>query len=358
MERKDNGFGFMINREELIISFLKKIELSGAKREPIASDASFRRYERIKTNNRSFMLMDAPPVREDVKPFINIDKYLRGVGLSAPEIYAADEKNGFILLEDYGDDSFSNVLAVLEKSKKYSEKKLYLSAMDVLIRLSSSGVPGNIPHYDNVLLANESRLLTEWYLPNIKIDTHMNKAVDKAVDEYVSIWDELLTFNKISDDVIVLRDFHADNLMWLPDRAGPQNVGLLDFQDAVIGSCVYDIISLLEDARRDVSKDTVNACIEYYLDASKSIDKQNFMKIYAILAAQRNCKIIGIFARLALRDGKVRYLNYLPRVWRHLENGLNNLALERLKIWFDNYIPKSCRHSSLFSSAQKEAVVG
>ena len=345
----------MSSREELIVSFLQKSELSGAKREPLSSDASFRRYERIIVNNKSFMLMDAPPDKEDVKPFINIDNYLRRRGLSSPEIYAVDEENGFILLEDFGDDSFSNVLSSnVDKSKINSEKELYLAAMNVLIQLGRSTLPRKMPQYDDELLVKESRLLIEWYLPNIKNDIN----VDKAVDEYVNIWDELLNFNKVTDDVVVLRDFHADNLMWLPNRIGAQNVGLLDFQDAVIGSCVYDIVSLLEDARRDVSKATVNACIDHYLDIRKSINKQNFMAAYAILAAQRNCKIIGIFARLALRDGKVRYINYLPRVWQHLEIGLEYPVLEKLKKWFDQYIPKNYRKPSSFNISSKETMVG
>jgi aminoglycoside/choline kinase family phosphotransferase len=345
----------MDEREKQIIDFLRKNKLGDATRKKLASDASFRRYERIVTEEKTIMLMDAPPQKESISPFINIDNYLRRRGLSSPEIYASDEKKGLMLLEDLGDDSFTNVLSgKSDISDKHNEMELYLAAMDVLIQLDRSTLPAKTPDYDGALLMKECKLLTEWYLPNVSPDS----ATKSVIDDYVAIWDNLLNLPKVSEDVLVLRDYHADNLMWLPQRVGVQNVGLLDFQDAVIGSPVYDIISLLEDARRDVSKDVVTACINHYLETRKSVHREDFLATYAILAAQRNSKIVGIFARLAIRDKKTRYINYLPRVWKHLENGLKHPVLAPLQKWFDKVIPAESRKPEAFHLPDKELAVG
>jgi aminoglycoside/choline kinase family phosphotransferase len=344
----------MQERESLIVDFLNNNDLGHARREKLKSDASFRHYERIYTDEKSIMLMDAPPPKENISPFINIDNYLRRRGLGAPEIFAFDEANGLMLLEDFGNDSFTSVLSGnSEISCNHSELELYTAAMDVLIQLDRSTLPAKTPDYDGELLMKECKLLVEWYLPNVS-----EKATQTAVDEYLAIWDKLLHFPKVGEDVVVLRDYHADNLMWLPNRTGVQNVGLLDFQDAVIGSPVYDIISLLEDARRDVSKPVVDACIKHYLANRKSIDKQDFLATYAILAAQRNSKIVGIFARLAVRDSKPRYLHYLPRVWQHLEKGLKHPALAELEQWFDKVLPPDLRKPEAFRLQNKEFAFG
>ncbi len=342
------------DRESLIVEFLNNNDLGNASRIKLASDASFRRYERISSGDRALMLMDAPPEKEKPKEFIYIGNFLNESGFSAPQIYASDEKNGFILLEDIGDDSFSNVLSgKSDLSSKFSELELYLAAMDVLIALRSAPIPDKIPAYSPDILIRECKLLTDWYLPNLV----ENYASDTAEQEYEDIWKELVNFKKTGPDVVVLRDYHADNLMWLPQRPSVKNVGLLDFQDALIGSPLYDIISLLEDARRDVSAKTVESCIKHYLAASPGIDKEEFMAEYALLAAQRNCKIVGIFARLAIRDGKERYLNYLPRVWGHLENDLKHPSLKKLKEWMDKEIPAQMRKPQALKLAKKEYVV-
>lgn len=345
----------MLSRENLIVDFIKKNGLINADRIALTSDASFRRYERIKGQNRGLMLMDAPPEKENIVPFINIDKYLIRRGLSAPEIYADDIANGLMLLEDFGDDSFTNVLSGKSLlSSKYDEKELYLAAIDVLIQLGRSTLPTKTPDYDGELLLKECTKLTDWYLPNVNPNANTNV----VIEEYIKIWEDLLKFNKVSEDVVVLRDYHADNLMWLPMRNGVMNVGLLDFQDAVIGSPVYDIVSLLEDARRDVSKKTVDACISHYLNTRKSIDKKAFEVAYAILAAQRNCKIVGIFARLAIRDNKPKYLHYLPRVWKHIGKGLEHPSLKPLKKWFDEFLPDEMRKPEALKFKTKETVIG
>lgn len=341
-------------REQLIKEFLKTNDVAHYERHPITSDASFRSYERLIDGENVLILMNAPPPKEDVRPFINIDNYLIRRGFTAPKIYAQDEKNGFLLLEDLGDDSFTKVLSGDSSlSDELSEKELYTEAVDVLIQLGRSTLPSNMPGYNDVLLMEECKLFTEWYLPYVD---GLGDISDKA-KEYAELWQGLLEHPKVAEDVVVLRDYHADNLMWLPERIGVERVGLLDFQDAVIGSPVYDLVSLLEDARRDVNEETVKMAKSHYLNERKSIDRDLFEAHYAILAAQRNCKIIGIFARLAVRDNKERYLKYLPRVWKHLEKGLEHPVLEPLKQWMDTTLPKSKRKVSSFITPEKEYAI-
>lgn len=344
----------MDKREELIQEFLNENGWGKSAREKLFSDASFRCYERLSNGEKSIMLMDAPPEKEDIQPFVNIDQYLRRCGFSAPQIYAVDEKNGFILLEDLGNNSFTNVLVGSSPiSGMYSEQELYIGAMDVLVQLHRSTHPEKIPDYDYSLLMQECRLLVDWYLPNIDYII----PVKEAGEEYIEIWKELLITANDTENVPVLRDYHADNLMWLPERNGVERIGLLDFQDAVIGSPVYDIVSLLEDARRDVNKETVDACIKRYLKNRKILDKKDFEAGYATFAAQRNCKIIGIFARLAIRDNKPRYLNYMPRVWEHLLGDIQHPALAQLKKWINKVIPAAKRKTESFIIPDRESSI-
>ena len=341
-------------REELIQEFLNENGWGKAIREKLFSDASFRSYERLNNGEKSVMLMDAPPEKEDIRPFVNVDQYLRRCGFSAPQIYAVDEKNGFILLEDLGNNSFTNVLSGNSPiSNMYKEKDLYVAATDMLIQLHRSNRPDKIPDYDYSLLMQECRLLIDWYLPNVDSDIDIKKAGEK----YIEIWKELLSNSKSDERVVALRDFHADNLMWMPARNGVERVGLLDFQDAVVGSPVYDLVSLLEDARRDVDPKTVQMCIKRYLKSRKAIDKDKFMASYATYAAQRNCKIIGIFARLAIRDNKPRYLDYMPRVWNHLLSDIEHPALEPLYHWIKEVIPEPMRKSTAFIIPDQEESV-
>lgn len=341
----------MDKREEIIQEFLNENGWGKAVREKLFSDASFRHYERLSNGEKSIMLMDAPPEKEDIKPFVNIDQYLRRCGFSAPQIYAVDEKNGFILLEDLGNNSFTNLLSGNSPiSGMYNEQDLYTAAIDTLVQLHRSTHPEKTPDYDYSLLMQECRLMVDWYLPNIGSEID----IKKAGEEYIEIWKDLLSNISYAENVPVLRDYHADNLMWLPGRNGVERVGLLDFQDAVIGSPVYDIVSLLEDARRDVDPETVKVCINRYLKNRKSLDKKEFMSSYATMAAQRNCKIVGIFARLAIRDNKPKYLNYMPRVWGHLLQDIKHPALANLKKWINKYIPASRRKAQAFVIPNKE----
>ena len=309
-------------RNQIIENFLSTTIFAGGKREILAGDASFRKYERVFFNSKQAVLMDAPPEKEDVRPFINIAEYLIECGMSAPKIIAQDIDNGLLLMEDLGDDLFARVL----EHSPDKEAELYLSATDVLIELYNKRdqIKHNIPEFSKEILLNAVAILPEWYSKLIKKDIDSQK--------YMQIWQNIIAQLPDIGKVVVLRDFHAENLLWLPNRKTFQKAGLLDFQDAMIGSPAYDMVSFLEDARRDVKLETVNQVIDYYLERT-GINRDDFMLAYHILGTQRNCRIIGTFSRLALRDGKEKYLSFMPRVWQHIANDVKHPVLEPLKQW-------------------------
>lgn len=331
-------------RLEQIKDFLAGTRFKDADLHPLAGDASFRRYIRVRKGDDKAMLMDAPPEKEDVRPFVAVAEYLHNKGYSAPAIHARHLDSGLLLLEDLGDDSFTSILKNSGSQKEAMEQQLYASAIDVLAEWHDEtrqfSMPQHLvlPAYDEALLMREVALFTEWFLPQVV----GKKEADILAPEYLAIWKSVIAEAGLSTHLWVHRDYHADNLMWLPGRSGTKRVGLLDFQDGVYGDAAYDLVSLLEDARRDVPPAVVDAMLERYI-ATTGINRASFLTSYAILGAQRNCKIVGIFARLAARDNKYGYLNYLPRVWAHLERDLAHPALAPLKQWIDRHIPRDQR---------------
>ena len=309
--------------------FLESSGWGGSRIEPVAGDASFRRYFRALDGARKAILMDAPPPHEDPKPFINMADYLCAHGFRAPQIFAKDLARGLVLLEDFGDIQMREYL----DHNLGDENKVYIKAIDTLVQLAQTPL-ADLPPYDEAVYLREVRLLSEWYMP----------AMGLPVDEpaYDAMWAGLLApiSNVHYGLVTVLRDYHAENIMLLDD--GDQ--GIIDFQDALIGHPAYDLVSLLQDARRDVSPDLEARMLKYYR-AATGADEQ-FDLHYALLGAQRNTKIIGIFTRLWKRDGKARYLDFLPRMWRLLERDLDHPGLLILKQWFDHNIPHSVRARS------------
>lgn len=321
-----------MTRSDIIDAFLINNGWSGAKRVKLAGDASFRKYERIFLGNQRAVLMDAPPDKEDIRPFMKIAKALLSIKLSAPGIIASDETNGLLLLEDLGDDLFARVL---EKQQSL-EVELYLAAADVLVQLymhAQDADYNGLPVFDTKKMLQQVALLPEWFLPLAS----GQKTPESLKNAYLEIWGSVLA--KIPDlrRVTVLYDFHAENLIWLPDRKGAARAGLLDFQDAMLGSPAYDMVSFLEDARRDVPAETVAKIIDYYLKQT-GIARDDFMAAYKLMGAQRNCRIVGTFARLAVRDGKERYLSYMPRVWTHVANDLAHPLLAPVKDWIEKNV--------------------
>jgi N-acetylmuramate 1-kinase len=353
-------------RDVELRAFLDHAGWRGAEIAPLPGDASTRRYARVSLNGRKAMLMDQPQSAEtpaaaanatsderralgynavarlagaDCARFVAAANYLRGLGLSAPEIYAADPARGFVLIEDLGDELYVDVL-----TRGGDERELYEQAAVVLAALHAKEAPA-ILHpdkalhaYDETALLAETDLMTEWYLPYA-----LGRAArEDEIAEHRALWRETLEMLREPSPVFVHRDYHAQNLLWLPEREGVARVGLIDFQDAVAGSRAYDLISLIEDARRDVIPEVATATTAHYLMATGA-DEQRFRAQMAVMAAQRNAKIAGIFARLYKRDGKPRYLSYLPRVWGYLNRDLEHPALARLKSWYDKTIPREAR---------------
>jgi aminoglycoside/choline kinase family phosphotransferase len=281
----------------------------------------------------------------DCARFVAAARYLRRAGLCAPDIYAADIPRGLLLIEDLGDSLYTDVIA----NDGVSELTLYQAAIDALVRLHAEPAPATLATgiplfpYDETALVAETDLLTEWFLP-----AALGRAVStKEVSEHRSLWSGAIRLVS-GGSVFVHRDFHAQNLLWRGDRAGLARVGIIDFQDALAGSPAYDVISLLEDARRDVPPELAQAMMQRYI-AATGADAARFKLSAAVLAAQRNAKIIGIFARLAKRDRKPRYLAHLPRVWRYMEGDLAHRELKPLKLWYDRAVPKEMRSAPKFA---------
>lgn len=327
------------SRQRDMAAFLKASGWDDVAPAPLAADASFRRYYRLRRGPDSAILMDAPPPQEDVGPFVAVAAILRRLGLSAPEVLAEDRASGFLLIEDFGDDTYTRLLA-----HGANEPALYALAIDTLTALqqgvAASGLALTLPCYDASRLLGEAALLVDWYLPAM-----LGAPIAAAPRaEYLALWRVVLAqATAPGAATLVLRDFHVDNLMLLPGRLGVQRCGLLDFQDAVRGPPGYDLVSLLEDARRDVSPQLRGAMTERYLAAFPALDRAAFARSAAILAAQRNCKILGVFTRLWKRDGKPGYLAHVPRLWRLLETELGEPALGGIARWLDRHLPPPAR---------------
>lgn len=292
---------------------------------PLAGDASFRRYFRVADHGRSAILMDAPPPHEDPRPFIKVAQWLVARGFPAPAIFGTDLKQGLVLIEDFGDARMRETVDAAPESLL----RMYEAAVDILIRLRGEPA-GPWRPYDRKELQREADLLTEWYCPAIGL------TVD--TDGYAKAWGEVFDHALAAEPVTVLRDYHAENLMLI---GGTEALGLLDFQDALAGHPAYDLVSLLQDARRDVEPEIEAAMLARYRRVTGAGD--DFDAAYHVLGAQRNAKIVGIFTRLWRRDGKPRYPAMCPRVWRYLNRDLDHPALAPVKTWFDTNIPADQR---------------
>ena len=308
-------------------SFLSKAGWGGAEIAALPGDASFRRYFRVHKAGKSAMLMDAPPPNEDPEPYLRAAKWLDANGLRAPHIYAEDAQRGLVLIEDFGEVRMREYL----DQWPGDERAIYTVAVDTLIELHR--LPsGPFLDYSMSEYKREANLFTEWYCParGLKVDG----------EAYVRAWEQTLgeLLARQRTGVCVLRDYHAENIMLLGSL---ERQGLLDFQDALAGHKAYDLVSLLQDARRDVPVQLEAEMFDYYV--RKTGEGAQFLGDYARLGAQRNAKIVGIFVRLWQRDGKPRYLDYIPRVWAMLERDLTHPALAPVARWFDANIPPELR---------------
>ncbi|WP_448660470.1 aminoglycoside phosphotransferase family protein [Sphingomonas sp. CJ99] len=316
-------------------AFLDRVGWSGAQVTPLAGDASFRRYFRVSRGGEAAVLMDAPPPHEDPRPFLAMARWLSAQGFAAPRILGEDLAGGLILIEDFGDLLMRRVV----DEGLADEAETYAAAIDVLIALRGAGVAEVAP-YDGAVYQREAALLTEYYCPAVGIDADAGS--------YAAAWDQVLApILDASPVVTVLRDYHAENIMV---RGPDAPLGLLDFQDALAGHPAYDLVSLLQDARRDVDLALEAAMLDRYCSVTGEGDA--FRAAYHVLGAQRNAKIIGIFTRLWKRDGKPRYPALCPRVWRYLERDLAHPALAPVAAWFDAMIPADRRGDPMVIAGQ------
>ena len=301
-------------------AFLESLGWGSARQDALAGDASARRYTRLIRGSDRAILMQDP--ESDVALFARLSRHLSGLGLSAPRILGEDVQNGMLLIEDLGDGLFARLARDSE-----TERDLYLLATDALVELHRHAPPEGLPVAAPEHLA---RMIDLAFI-------HYTQA-PQALPEAIAAFRPLLDAHAQPTDVMVLRDYHAENLLYLPERRGVARAGLLDFQDALLGHRAYDLVSLVEDARRDVSAATARACIDRYITAT---DQQEpaFRISLAVLGAQRNLRILGVFARLAATRGKPHYIDLIPRVWRHLQTDLAHPFLAPVKEILDGALP-------------------
>jgi tRNA threonylcarbamoyl adenosine modification protein YjeE len=357
------GYGSFAPRVERISAvrqFISESGLSEAPRRRLQGDASTRIFDRISDGKRRYILMDSPSrpdgpavrdgkpysavahLAENVLPYMAIAKGLREQGLSAPQIFEADLQLGLLLVEDLGEERL-----VTEDPPSPIEER-YAAAIDVLVHLHGCQLPERIavapqveyriPSYDIDAFLIEAELLLDWYLPRLGV-----KIGADGRGEFQALWRRALQPAVSAPSTWVLRDYHSPNLLWVADRPDLQQIGILDFQDAVIGPGAYDVASLLQDARVDVSESTEVSLLGRYVRRRRTsdpdFDPSTFIKMYVTLAAQRASKILGIFARLDVRDGKPQYLQHMPRVWAYLQRSLAHPALGPLNVWYGDHVP-------------------
>ncbi|QIB33777.1 tRNA (adenosine(37)-N6)-threonylcarbamoyltransferase complex ATPase subunit type 1 TsaE [Ancylobacter pratisalsi] len=358
------GHGRLASGLQRMKAIRSLIDLAGfgpAQRRHLQGDASTRSYERLLGAKHDAVLMnaprhaDGPPVRdgkpysavahlaEDVKPFVAMARALKARGFSAPAIYAADLDAGLLVIEDLGDEG------VLGGTPPAPLPERYEAAADVLAALHGLDLPVSLtvspeidyrlPTYDIEALLVEAELMLDWYIPHLKAAP----VSEPGRAEFRRLWRQALAPSLAQRPVWVLRDYHSPNLMWIEDRDGLARVGLLDFQDAVMGPPAYDLASLAQDARVDVPEDLEFSLLGRYVKARRhgdpGFDVRGFAASYAVMGAQRATKILGIFARLDRRDGKPGYLKHLPRIWTYLQRGLAFTDLTPLREWYDAHVP-------------------
>jgi len=361
----------MSDREALRLDFLRSAGLAEAVRAPLPGDASTRRYERLTTpSGATLMLMDQAPAAESqpcdpswtpeqrhthgwnavarlsagrIEAFAAVAAHLKSLGLSAPDIVAVDAPNGLAVIEDFGDALFANVIA-----EGAEEAPLYRAAVEALAVLHAaptpdvlSGAAGDWPllTYDQTALQGGADLFVEWLpklIPSLAFD-------DDAVAEWRAAWGPITAAGEAGATVMAHRDYHAENLIRLDGRTGAASVGLIDFQDAVKAHPSWDLHSLLQDARRDVSPELEALALDHYFALRPETDREAFMAAYAGLAALNEARILGVFARLIARDAKPKYAAFMPRMWAHLNANLKAPGLEAVAAWMDRHVPEDVR---------------
>lgn len=349
-----------VERLRALRQFLTGADYLDARRQRMAGDASTRSYARLFRDDKAVILMNSPRrpdgpaiyhgkpysavahLAEDVRPFVAVANGLRARGFSAPAIHHADLEAGFLITEDFGST------AVVEGDPPSPIAERYQAATDVLAALHVQALPEilpltpqtdyTIPAFDTDALMVEIGLMPEWYLPDRRA------ALSEAAQaEFAAMWRDLLDKATAEPTTWALRDYHSPNLIWLDDRIGTAKIGIIDFQDTVLAPAAYDLVSLLQDARIDVPEQLELMLLTRYikarLAADAAFDPAHFAELYAIMSAQRNTKLLGIFARLNRRDGKPQYLRHQPRIWTYLSRSLAHPALSAFRDWYTAHVP-------------------
>jgi aminoglycoside/choline kinase family phosphotransferase len=322
---------FSPTREDQRAAFLARAGFAETPLIALPADASTRRYFRL--SGEGLLLMDSPPHSEPIGPFVQVARHLQALGLSAPALLQVDEAAGLALIEDFGHDTYTRLLAA-----GHSERVLYRLAVDALVALHRAPPDAVLPAYDARQLSDECALFIDWYVP-LLIGQDAAQALRES---YLALFADACGEVAQRREALVLRDFHVDNLMLLEGREGVAACGLLDFQDALVGAAAYDLMSLLEDARRDVPEALRVALLTHYLMQRPELNAPRFLEDYRRLAAQRHAKVLGIFVRLAGRDGKQGYLAHLPRTLGLFIRALDAEAFAPLRAWLDGHVPGWC----------------
>ncbi|MFT6559553.1 aminoglycoside phosphotransferase family protein [Sneathiella sp.] len=308
--------------EDRIIAFIEKAGWKDAWRHALAGDASSRRYERLTQKDKTAILMVDPSI-ETMDRFVRVTGLLHKMGYSAPEILTRQKDEGLLLLEDFGDRLFTQCI---EQGAPATD--LYRLAVDLLLDLRTQKLPENLPYFSPSYVLNQNALFLDWFVS----DVNGRPVPENARLFYQQIWQELMVELGSMEEVFLFRDFHAENMMHLEQRSGLKALGLIDYQDAMIGPAAYDLVSLLQDARRDVGAGLEQEMLTHYIEQS-GVDHNVFYRQYAIFGAHRALRILGIFTRLSKRDGKDRYQKFVPRVKSHLSRNLAHPDLLPLQHW-------------------------
>ncbi len=322
---------FIAERDEKLKLFINSyFSQTPYKTESMPGDAGMRSYYRVLADSRSYVVMDCPPSYANVQAFINVANFLLENDFSAPQIIEQDAEQGFLIIEDFGT---TNVKNYLEKTTDniQERKSIYCLIIDLLCSLQEQECLLDLTVFDNELLCKELELFVDWYIPH----TYKRELKIHEFDEFIEIWQNVLAKQDAMPNCLVLRDYHLENMMYLQDRDSFKKIGLLDFQDALYGSMVYDLVSVLEDARFDVPQEEALELVDYFAQ-KKELDKNAVLRNYHILGAQRNCRILGVFARKSMRDNDDSYLKYIPRVQKYLEYNLSHPDLDQVREWLKN----------------------
>lgn len=326
-----NSVAYSKTRANQMEHFLLKNDVHLDLSHELPKDASERTYYRVKKDHTPMILMDAPAEADRVEPFIIVANHLNALGLNAPDIYAQDIEDNFLLLEDYGEYTFARLM-----SEGHDKEELYGLAVDALahLHMHEKALDVDLPHYDRTLFQQEAGLLPNWYYP-AKTGSEPLESFKKA---WVDAWDSIINGLPDIEQTLVMRDFHCDNLMLVGGYSGIRRCGMLDFQSAVIGPLPYDLVSLLENDRLAVPQDMQHRLLERYFKQVNLKDKQAFMTWYRFMSGQRQSKVLGIFYRLLIRDNKPRYMNFIPQVLRLLEHSFKDPMFKPVVSVIEEYL--------------------